>query len=129
MKAHYIFTTNTEKAKINKIIKDKLTEFSTWIDDNEELLQKSDYGVQFCYTEDDNEDDTSRMDGCVLMDAELQLQVIESMLVDLYLGICKSGYVAPKVFLGMLKDDFYAELAELHPVKKSKNTNKQKGHE
>ena len=38
MKAHYIFTTNTEKAKINKIIKDKLTEFSTWIDDNEPCL-------------------------------------------------------------------------------------------
>lgn len=129
MKAHYIFTTNTEKAKINKIIKDKLTEFSTWIDDNEELLQKSDYGVQFCYTEDDNEDDTARMDGCVLMDAELQLQVIESMLVSLYLEICESGYIAPKVFLGMLKDDFYAELATQHPIKKSKNNNKQKGQE
>ena len=31
MKAHYVFTTNTEKAKINKIIKDKLTEFNSTI--------------------------------------------------------------------------------------------------
>ena len=129
MKANYIITTNKEVEKVNAIVKDKLTEFGNWIDDNEELLQKSDYGIQFFFTEDNTVEDTTHLDGRVFMDELTQLDVIESVLVDMYLNTCEASYIAPKDFLGMIKDDFYAELSHRHPTKKSKNNNKQKGQE
>lgn len=122
--SNYFFIDSRALEKINKTVEDKCKEFAEWLDTNSDDILKSDYGIQFIYTSEDRDDDFINLDGRSMLDDECELHLATSMLINLYLKACKSGYIAPKEFLNFVRDEFYEELSKQHPTKKTKKTRK-----